>query len=209
MTMAEIMIASVIGLVVILGITTSDVGRVRQQEEMRMRSGLVTWEGQAARTSVLLARSINQADVIDVAGGRFSFRIPDPAGCPSATIAPCLDNPIYYRWDQYRLVGPLLQYNAGVAGGACGPTRTLADEITAFTVVFMDQAGAPPGGEPAVQDNNLVDYAITWTNAAGRTHTFRGRAVSRGVPYSDILTTGTSSGIGLSAAVPAGPPACL
>ena len=213
LTLMELMVASTIAMVVAFGVWTMDVGRFRMNEELRERSGVATYQGQAALTAAMkLAKSLESADRINVVStnpGDVKIRLFAPvADCGIGCIGGgnpdpcCFDNPANYRWEQYRLTGNDLQWYRDM--GTCA-LRIIAREITGLTVVFQDAAlAAPPGGEPmGGADNNLLQYTVTWDNGLpgprNRTQTFTGQVTSRAIPYSDVNAAAGDSGWGLDA----------
>ena len=92
-----------------------------------------------------------------------------------------------------------------------------AGHITAFNLAFSeDRAGFPPGGDgdltgdgaPDPQDNNIIEYQVTWDNGTGQSRTFRGEVTSRAIPYSDVSIATGDSGAGLLLPTQALPPPC-
>lgn len=212
--MIEILTASVVAAIVLIGLGTMEAGRTKMEQEVLQRSGLTSEEGQVALATVRMTELLTSADRFSINNGigSFQFRIPDMQTGPCAGGVPapsCFDDPANYRWDQYRLTAGELRLYTNTGGG-CGNKRVVARNVTLLAFTYRDQAPAPPGGDPAVQDNNLLEYGLTWDNGlAGtqnRTRQFAGRIVSRAIPYSDVGTTASDSGFGLSPAAVSTPP---
>jgi hypothetical protein len=147
-----------------------------------------------------LAKTIHMADriYVDRASGVYQFRIPENCTGFDPT---CYDSQANYRWEQFKLNnGRLLFYDRR----GCGrPSELLSRYVAGFTMDFRDQASPPPGGDPAVQDNNLVTYTLDFDDAnpvpPPWQHQRTGAAASRAVPYSNVLTSGgQDSGSGLT-----------
>lgn len=208
-TMMETLIASAIGVMVVIGILSLDTIRTRMQEDMRRRSGLLTPEhGRAALAAIHLTKHLERGDVVAITGapGNNVLRIREPAmgGCVVIDAA-CIDDPANYRWSQYSLAAGALQFFDNTGAG-CGAASTLAAQVAGFTVQFQDASPiTPPGGEPAVSnpaDNNMVAYTIQWTDpVSGRTHEFTAQAAIRAGSYSDVTS-------GMSTSAPGAPGPC-
>lgn len=210
-TMTELLIASAIGVMVVIGIVSLDTSRFRMQEDMRRRSGLLTPEhGRTALAAIHLTKHLERADLLDLSNPALP-RFRAPTGCMGGAPPPpaCFDNPASYTWDMYRITAGDLEFASSV-GGVCTAWTTLvgSGQATAFTVQFQDASPiTPPGGEPAVSnpaDNNMVVFTIQWTDpVSGRTHDFTAQTAIRAGPYSDVNT-----GMANSAAVSPPPAAC-
>jgi len=214
LTITELLIASVLVVLVAFGIVAVDSGRTQMHMEVLERSGLIAGQAEVGLAAVGIAERLATADRLNLNAGTgvYQFRVPVMQGpCAGGAPAPgCFDNPANYRWDQYRLnAGELRLYTN--TGGGCGTMRVAARNVGALSFTYQDQAAAPPGGDGAVQDNNLVGYAATWDNGRlppnNHTQVFQGWVASRAIPYSDVNTTATESGSGLSAGAVSPPPA--
>ena len=179
-TLAEILVASAVALVVVIGIGTMDVGRLRMENELRSTIGVTTDEEQVALTALSLAKALERADRINVlntgiAGnapfvaadeGDLQIRTFDPdtdcpvigAGCPivctgcTGALAPpcCFDIPGNSRWDEYKRNAATNQIRLYYDAAAGCAQRVLAGEAARMTVTFKDEAPPPTGGEPGV-----------------------------------------------------------
>ena len=217
MTLSEVMIASVVAFVVVIGIGAVDVTRFRIEEDIRQRAALVSPEHEeAARATILITKGFERADRINRLGASsIQVRIPESDfDCPVAPTADCtavctgctgalppsccLEIAKNYRWDQYRLSGTNLEvYRDRAATAACPAAQVLARQISSLSFDYLHVAAAPPGGEALdldgdgvkePEDNNLMTYALTLANG-GRTHTFRGSVTIRDGVYSDLNTS--------------------
>lgn len=208
MTMMEVLIASAISVLVVVGITSLDITRSRLQEDTRRQSGLLTPEhGRVALAVIHLVKHLERADVVAITGalGDNVLQIREPAvgGCVVVDAA-CIDNPANYRWSEYSLTAGTLQFYDNTGAG-CGAVTPLAGQVTGLTIQFQDASGPPPGGEPAVSDpadNNMVAFSIGWSDpATGRSHDFTGQVAIRASPYSDVTS-------GMSTSAPGTPGSC-
>ena len=132
MTLIEVIVAAALALVVVLGIGTMDVGRLRMEDELRNRSGLLSEQSKAALASLSLTKALERADRINIrntgiagnapfiAADQADIQIrtfePDtnctvvgagcPVICPNCVAVPqppcCFDIPGNYRWDEYK-----------------------------------------------------------------------------------------------------------
>ena len=206
MTLTEVLIASALGVVVIIALYAVDNARFRIYEDLRKRSAVGS-ETYAALAALHIAKHLERADRLNIpSSGVLQVRI--PACAKLADPVACLNDPTKYQWDQYRLNAAATELDFFINTGAgCGTRTPLAGQITALSFTYKDEVTLrPPGGEPANQDNNVVKYALTWANGpprTGRTHVFGSEVTSRAIPYSDVGVTGNESGCGL---LPCGPP---
>lgn len=208
MTLLEVLIASFLGVLVIIGLTSLDITRSRMQEDIRRRSGLLTPEhGRVALAAIHLTKHLERADLLDLSNAALP-RFRTPAGCTGGVPpAPaCFDNPASYTWDMYRITAGDLQFASRV-GGVCTAWSTLASQVTGLAVQFQDAAPKPAGVEPAASapaDNNMALFRIDWSEpVTGRTHDFTGEVAIRAGAYANVDT-----GMASSAAVSPPPAAC-
>lgn len=128
MTLTEIMIASTLAVLVVIGIGQVDVTRVRLAEDIRQRSGVTSPNRLLASIAALqIAQHLERADRLllsqdGISAGQLDtdvfFRVPivgtpqavDQGSCTlcqgSATTPPnpcCFDIAANYRWDEFRL----------------------------------------------------------------------------------------------------------
>ena len=212
MTLTEVLVASALALVVVVGIGRLDVARFQIGEDIRRVSvGRGIGHQETALAALHLSKHFEVADRLllinsgvpgspPFAGGPAGFanvqlRIPV---CPAVPPTPaCYDVATSYRWDQFVRNGAELRYYSNTDTAGCGNLRVLAREIGSFTLTLMDTATLPPpGGESfdppaAPADNNVVEYALLWDNGAAPTpltHEFRGMVAARSVTYSDLNT---------------------
>lgn len=177
MTLAEVLIASIIGLMVFIGFTTMDISQVRMQAQVRTDATLNVDQGPAALAAIRLARALERADRLCIrSNNRGNVQIRTfkllPAdrvncaavgpGCPvvcnGCTVAGapppppsacCFDIPGNYQWDQFRRISSTDELRLySNTGAGCGNMTVLARNITDMSVNFRNEAGAPPGGEP-------------------------------------------------------------
>ncbi len=191
MTLIEVMVSLTLAMIVLLAVTSIDVTRVRIHEELRDRSGIATPEhGEASLAALSIEKDIEQADRINIIADGIQVRIPDMtiAGCTGTVPdASCFDAAANYRWDQYRLDADQLLYYRGTQV-ACPTPTVLAEQIADLSFQYVNEAPAPPGGDPANQDNNLLAYTVKWDNADGLSHEFQGVVSLRASAYTDVST---------------------
>lgn len=148
-TLMEVLVAMALSAVVVLAIGQVDVSRVRLSGEVRRQA-----QSEAVLALSHIAQRLRPADRVNLISPS-SIQIRQFIGDP--TVGGAMDNPANYRWDQYTLVGgEILLYEDTVNG--CGiDERFIA---TSLAVQFIDQAQAPPGGELAPPDNNLLVVTV-------------------------------------------------
>lgn len=241
LTLTEVLVAAVLTISVIVGVGV--IGRQRDAFMVQIR-GATMPIGEELRPAIGvmgMARMLETADRAILppvpANGWLQLRVPSPQGACAA--APydtvCLDDPTNYQWLEYAYADTdadgtreTLELYTDTANG-CAQRVTLSSRIASITFTYVNAAGPPPGGDPAVaafspspRDMNVVQYAVRWTGplsgvvlvppATGRTYT--GTVTMRNMPYSDngAGTAGlTDSGLGLTGSTVAPPPArcCL
>ena len=226
LTLTEILIASALAVVVIAGIGILDVTRTRMQLELEERSGMGSEEPQVALAAIRLGRSAELADRLVIletgipgvqptaAGaeghGKVQLRYVDD-GCQTTA---CLDDATSYHWDEYRWNGQTVEYFRDTQNAAnCGTPVQRTRQVAAMTFRFKDEAPVPPGGDPFapdLSDNDVLEFALRWDNtlsgADHKDHEFRGEAMTRAAPYSNVNAGKTGpgdSGTGLAPDEPA------
>ena len=185
-TLMEIIIASMLAGVVILGIGSIDVTRVRMEEEIRRRSAWASpSQLEAALAALHITKHLEHADRLNLVGpNSVQIRMPIDTNFDVAT---------NYVWEQYRRNGSNeLQFYSDTGAG-CGNVRRLARDITLLTFQYEDRAPSPPGNAPLPldQDNNVLSYALTWDDGT-RSQVFSGEITIRAGAYTDV-STGLSS----------------
>lgn len=214
-TLTELMIATTISVFVIMGIVRVDAGRAGMANKVRLATGLVDGQGDAARAMMEIGKIIEQADRINVVsfGPLADIQVRqlrrDPVfncgtGCfPAAVPDPCcFDQPFNFKWYEIKVTGPELRRYDRVNIDGCANLKRLAGGpgtggITNFTVAF-----AP---------NNVMTISMTWDNLepapGNRIHVFTDRVVARSISVGNLGTTANDSGTGLAPAGVSNPPA--
>ncbi len=196
MSLTEVLVASIIGLVVIVGIGSIDVTRFRIETKIRNDAGgdAAVEHLRAALATVTIARNLSVADRLYfndtvTAKGIYQVRTPvfiqnDPVICPvslgdcrgDTPPACCLDIAANYRWDQYALNdengGQLTMYS-DLVGAGCGQKTDMARQISApFKLEYHDRGKAPPGGNVTFLPNSPGPTDNRDNNVAGYTVTW-------------------------------------
>lgn len=200
-TLTEVMLASTLAVVVMIGVGALEVVRSQLSQDIRQRVGVAEPQRvQAALGApVRITRSLQQADRVILTSDTIQLRtyLPTtdcptiPGSCTTPGRAPalcCFDLQANYRWDEYHYdaASKTIQLYTDTRAG-CGNVSRVAEQITQVTFSYVDTAPAPPGGEPFAdgRDNNVVGYQLEWANN-GRNQQFVGRVVLRSIPYSDL-----------------------
>lgn len=224
-TLTEVLIASALTVIVVMGINSLDITRFRIEQDLRQRTGAGSISQREAALAVLhLSKALEQADRANIlntgipgqapfAGppgrGNLQVRIPT---CPTAPADPtCFDAAANFRWDQYRFdpATQTLRFYSNTASG-CTSVKTLASQIESLTIRYMDRAPAPPGGDPFgvdPSDNNMVQVTLRWNDGAAispRTHEFQSEVAVRGMAYSDVNAEAAGAGDSGSGLAPLG-----
>lgn len=225
-TLMEIIVAGVAATVVAVGLTAMDANRARMQQVAR--GGLAN-DADTLLAAHHIGLNLTRADrlvlrdsgnaILTPSGrlGEGNLQVRYPA-CPADPADPsCFDLEANYRWGEYWLHDRVLRYFSDTQSG-CSSSVVLADHVLALrfeypdNAAFSDQALEPfPGG----RDNNTIEYRLLWS-VGNSTHEFRSQITSRAAPYSNVQaiaqndtleTTQWDSGLGLSPAGIANPPA--
>jgi len=196
-TLAELLIASAVGLVAILTIGQVDMTRVHLMNQVLRPATL----SEAALGMHHMVTNLMQADrVVVLTPDNVQLRIPQDATD--------LDNPASYRWNQYKLVdGPdpdalpdtINFYEDTGGAGGCGVDAAFGGGASAsnvvmamaLNVVYADEdSPPPPGGDPPMNDNNTVRITVTqsWTPPSGppTTESNSGSVTLRAGAYSNL-----------------------
>ena len=184
----EMLIASGIGIVIILALAQVDVTRVRISQKAQ---GIAEIQLEPGLAVTHITRSILKADRVNLLDpANIQLRLPPVTGTG-------LDNPANYTWIQYRLVGTELRYYNNAS--TCSVGSRFSD-IGNLTLSYQDEAGAPPGGTDPLggPDNNMLEVVITSTTdpRSGQAVTFRGQATMRASGYTDLMTGLLPAGVG-------------
>jgi hypothetical protein len=223
LTLAELLVATTVGLVVLGGIGAMTINRVRLEQDFRRHAAaLAPGYFDALEAMRHVGKSLERADRVNVISDglepptppppmNVQIRIPelrtacaDGSSCTDGTPdACCYDVTGNYRWVQYRRDGPantLLFFDDIPQAGPCPAARTLASYITGGTISYEDRAGQPAvGGEPfasgryAGDDNNVLGYTLTWDAGAGVSRTLVSEVTLRGAGYTN-LRSGSAPG---------------
>ena len=194
-TLLELLLASMIGLVVVLGLSKIDVTRIYLSQEVQNRT-----RGPSEAMLVLssIIKDLEQADRAvlygpDCGGGTPSsclkFRI--PIGTDFDNTNPVVNN---YKWFKYSFSAGQIQYDA-ITDTGCGTDRTFKD-LTGLTFAWRDESPTPPGGRepfaPPTEDNNVIEIQVSWHDpTSGVDRSYTGQATMRAGAYTD-LTSGLS-----------------
>ena len=193
-TLIEMVVTTSIALLLVLSVGNLDDLRLKIEQRIRQRTD--PDHLQAALAMLHIAKNLELADRVNLipASNTFQIRkpvIPTPA-CPSGFPDPsdpdCFDSAASYQWAQYTLVGEELRFWLWSSTGGCSTRKVLAKRIVDLSMVLRNaEPAAPPGGETALEDNNVVEYWVTWKQAL-RQRDFRGQVTIRASGYTDVPT---------------------
>jgi hypothetical protein len=213
-TLLELLVASIVGLVIILAIGQLDVTRILLSQHVRT---VVPMQLEAGLAVNHMTRQLMRADVVSLLGAdNIYLRIPE---CPTEPPPPeCFDNAATYRWRQYRLADPgedtLLYYSYDTTSSCDADEQFLG--VSGLNIQYDDVAPPPPGDDPPVQDNNVLELAVSWTDRRGNAdpaddivYTYTSEVTIRAGAYTDVAT-GLAGGsfTGVSPCCPELPATC-
>ena len=185
MTLLELLIASSLGLVVLLALGQVDVTSIILGNQAK---SLSTFQAEAAFTMTHLARSLQQADRVNlISSSNVQIRIPTGTS---------FDAPGNYKWVQYRHDSGSKEIRYVDPASSCTVATRFRD-IGSLDIRYRDESPAPPGGDPAVQDNNVLEFTVSSTTdpQTNTTFTFTGEVTMRAGAYTGLMTGLTSAGV--------------
>ena len=184
-TLMELLLASSLGLVVILAMGQVDVTRVLLGNQAK---GLATFQAEVALGMIQMVRSLQQADRVNlINASNAQIRIPTGTS---------FDAPANYKWVQYRYDSVAQEIRYFDPASSCTVANRFRD-IGNLTMRYRDESPAPPGGEPPVQDNNVLELVLSSVPEpqTNRTFTVTGEAAIRAGAYTVLMTGLTSTGV--------------
>jgi len=190
-TLFELLIASALGLVVILAIGQVDVTRIFLTKEM---SGSLGVQAEASLAVAYLARSLQQADRVNlISPSNVQLRY---VVCPTTPPdSACFDNAANYRWAQYRHDSATKEIRYVDPASSCTVASRFRD-VDSLSIRYRDEAPPPPGGDPPVQDNNILELVVSTTDPqSGNPLTYTSEAVIRAGAYTNLMTGLAPAGV--------------
>ncbi len=213
-TLTEILVAMTLVVIVVVGFSITDAGRVRMEKNLRDRAIPRIAQVKAALAVNQIAKQVTQADRIIILNsstpGKMRLR---QVTCPEPIQPTCFTSGANFAWKEYRLNGTNNNVEVlPVTGVGCGSPTVLAESVSSLTFEFVDVSACAFPSAP--QDNNVVGYTLTWSEGPLQ-HQFVGEATSRLVACSnlsatfDVPTQTGDSGLGLAATGVSDPPAVV
>jgi len=193
----ELVAASALAIIVIVGLGQIDVARIYLVE--RTKSATLA-QSEADFALLYMITKLEQADRIDrVSSDNIRFRVPKPTtdqgsctGCAAVPPPPCcFDIAANYVWKQFRFNngGQIIRfYDPG------RPTCTLAQtfgQVSGLAVQYANESPPPPGGEPPSgrNDSNMLQIETTWVDPeTGSSRRFVGHVALRPGAYTNLST---------------------
>lgn len=198
LSLMELLIASGLGVLVILALAQMDVTRLVTAQNVRDNAESYQ-EGIFALQHML--KGIEGADLAVVpAGSSVLFRVP-----PASNVQGDLDAAAGYRWEQYRYdaASRSLFFYPDVISAGCGSRQRVTTNLKTVAFAFDDVAAPPPGGETTAADNNVLRIEVTVPEpTTGTAEVLRGQVTIRSSGSTDKISTG------LSTIAPLAPAAC-
>ena len=217
-TLTEVLVATTIAVIVVVGFTLTDLGRSRIEQDLRKRAGPRIAQIKPTLALQHLAQRLEQADRLIIVnsgtpGGFGILRVRRAGvGCPEPIQPTCYTTAAGFVWEEYRRNGTNLEF-VEIPGGVCAAPTVLSDNVTSLTFRFADESPCQPFGVSGPQDNNTLAYVLTW-NDGTQQQEFVGQMTSRLISCSTLPSTsfdpgtGTGdSGIGLAPVGVSDPPA--
>jgi hypothetical protein len=217
-TLMEVIVASILAVVILVALTQIDLTRMNLGNRAR-NPGI----SEAPLALANITRQLERSDRVVLPSAddvQFRYFIDIPAnrtpGCQAPPFpATCLDDSANYRWGEFRHaqnaqgINFILFFDDTASG--CATDYQFRD-INNLAIQFQDAtpAAPPPGGDPAVQDNNMILISVSSLNPQdpdATILTYTGEVAARGLPYSDVGATGVDSGSGTAAPGISNPPA--
>jgi|GEM_PF-5116380 len=237
LTLAELLIAAAISVVIILAVGNLDVTRIALTKDVVLTTN---FQAEAERLAAShLPKRLEQADRINMicdgtgsgnpacaANGLNSkqasiqIRFPDIkttqgscTTCPVGGIPDpcCFDIAGNYRWVQYLSKDTdgdgqpdTVRFYDDTANG-CANARTLARQINALRLTYMNESQPPPGGDPFASglDNNVIQIQVEALDPSspGGVRLVETHVTIRAAAYTNVGAApgGTDSGTGLEA----------
>ncbi len=191
-TLAEVLIASALSMIILFGLIALDASRMRLTVQTQYNAGTKYPERNEASVSTLrITRELEQGDRFAIIAGGAGIQIRRPvmtvnlpagSSCVGVPVpdAECFDAPQNYQWFQISRLAATgaLRYYRNISAG-CGTFDTLVQgDLSAVSFA------------PDAQDPNVVTYSLTWQNpdTPGDSMAFPGEVAVRG------RTMGTTTG---------------
>jgi len=185
-TLLELLIASSLGLVVLLALGQVDVTSIILGSHAK---SLSTFQAEAAFSMTHLARSLQQADRANLkSSSNVQIRIPTGTS---------FDDPDNYNWVQYRYDSGSKEIRYFDPASSCIVATRFRD-IGSLDVHYLDESPPPPGDDPPVPgDNNVLEFTVSSTTdpQTNTTFTFTGEVTMRAGAYTGLMTGLTSAGV--------------
>ena len=186
-TLLELLLASSVGMVVLLAMAHVDVTRILVGQDARDLSEI---QAEPSFALTHLTRSVIQADRVNlISASNIQIRIP-----PRPETG--LDDPNNYRWVQYRLNGTEIRY---FTTGPCAVASRFRN-VGSLQIQYRDESPAPPGGEPlAGLDNNVLAITVASTVVnpqIGQAVSVTGEATMRAGAHTNLMSGLLPPGVG-------------
>ncbi|MBI4323622.1 MAG: hypothetical protein HY596_05045 [Candidatus Omnitrophica bacterium] len=183
-TLMELLLASSIGVVVLLAMAHVDVTRILVGRQAKDLSEI---QAEPAFALTHLARSIVRADRVNlISSSNIQIRIPPTTGTQAD-----LNDPTKYAWVQYRHSGTEMEIQYSTTNPCSVAARFR--NISSLNIQYRDESTVPPpGGEPlGGPDNNVLEMTVKSTAAdlqTGEKVSLTGEATMRSGAYTNLMT---------------------
>lgn len=193
-TLTELLLGSSLVVLVVMGASRLDTTRLGL--ELGIHQATISGQPnrfEAAFGALRIAESVTRADLVVLTNGG-SPTDPDTLQVRYSTCAEgyrtCFNTPDDYVWEQYALEGARLVQYESRPDAACSVRRDFGTEIVNLQFEHVDaETQDPPGGAPSFVpyplDNNMVRYAVSWSDGV-HSQTFSGVVMVRNWGYTDI-----------------------
>jgi len=196
--MLELLVASVIGIVIMLALGNIDATRVYLTDQIRRSS---TSLSEASLAVSLAIRDIQQADrVIVLNANSVLVRIPQPSA--TSNLPASLDDPANYKWVEYKyddVAKEIILYDPPCTVrqrfGRCTPSDAVC--FSGLAIQYNNESPVPPGGDPSgpslnpPDDNNTLQFKLSWTDVKTNvTQSLTDQATMRASAYTNLPDPG-------------------
>ena len=182
-TLIELLIASAISTLVIMLLGQVDMTRLYLTTDTKeVTQGQI----EVAMAMAYMTNELMAADRVNLLDGpnatNIQFRVPTGTS---------FDAPGNYQWHQYRFdaASNELRFYEDTGAGCVVDRRSF--DISSVDIHYQSEAPAPPGGDPPMEDNNVLEVVINGT---------RNEVTLRAMSYSNLNASGWDSGSGMAPA---------
>lgn len=200
-TMIELTVASVVGMIILIQLGTMQGNQMRLGQAVGSQSAggfesmlaVTTILNRLAHADRIVLRSTGTATNPSAGNAKIQFRyVVNPTATATSGYFDIATN---YRWAEYRFTGSgskRIEFfdNVAIVGNCSSPAMSWTD--IGMLIIEPDDGGpAPPGGEPALADNNMLRLMAQSANSYTWYHS---QITLRDVSYTNLTSTCPAGG---------------